>query len=794
VTQTAVPSRAARHQQRTLPLRDPRSFLPRHPRDKRPGHSPHGPMALVRKVLKYWWAWLLPLVALAGGTVVGVIYVFGNVPAPAAVPVAATNIIYDANGNQIGTIATDENRVIVPLSEIDENMQNAVLAAEDHDFYEHGGVSYRGVVRAAWANIVERRVAQGGSTITQQYVKLTELSQERTILRKVNEVILAIKLEQTQSKQKILENYLNLVYFGRGAYGVEAAAQAYFGPRVHANNLDPQQAAFLAGIIRNPNFYSEDENVQAAKDRRNVVLATMGELNMLPPGEAGTWMQRNLDLKPRPAIGVASSAAPHFMEKVHLKLIEELGEEVVNRGGLRIHTTLDLKLQGAAEQAVEETIAAGGDAPRVALAAIEPDTGRVVAMYGGSDFVNRPFNYATDASRQAGSTMKPFVLAAALENDVNVMSRFDGSQCIRGLDQDATRELCNFDNASYGMISLLESTIRSANTPFLRLIQQQVVGPDQIAAIARGCGFEATLTQSNENPANLPEVPSLALGAGEVNTVQLTSAFATLANRGVYLEPYIVAQVEDGSGNVVYRHRETAASRQRCMDENTADTVTFALQQALQNGTGQRARIGVEAAGKTGTTNDNVDARFAGYTTDLAASVWLGFDDASRQLQNVQANGEVFDQVTGGTVPAQIWQRFMSAAIGSGRVQGGAFAEPDLGAGEVLNPAPEQPEDGEQEDGEDGDDEHGGDDGDDGEGDEDGDDEHGGQGDEHGGGGGGEHGGGGGGGGEHGGGAEPGAGEDQPDGAEPTQDAAAEPAVEPDQAPAEHEEQGDQGA
>lgn len=715
MSRTAVPSRAARHQQRQSPIPDPRGFLRRPRRDRLPQRPPRAPYQtpyrdpLWRRVLRYWWAWLLPLAGLVLGAAFGLVYVFGRVPVPQEVVEAQATVVYDDAGEQIGTLASEENRRIVPLSEISDHMEDAVLAAEDHEFYEHGAVSYRGILRAAWANLTNGSITQGGSTLTQQYVKIAYLSQERTLLRKVNEAILAIKLEQQFSKERILEDYLNLIYFGRGAYGVEAAAQAYFN--TSAAKLDPQQAAFLAGIIRNPNFYAEEENAEAGKERRNLVLAAMGELGMLKPGEAGQWMDRNLDLKPRPSIGVASSTAPHFMEKVRLSLIELLGAERVNRGGLQVHTTLDPMLQSKARLAVEQTIENGENAPRVALTAIEPDTGKVVAMYGGRDFTANQFNYATDASRQAGSTAKPFVLATALEQGMNIRSRFDGSRCIAGLDQDESKELCNFDNASYGMIDLLQSTIKSANTPFLRLIDR--LGPDKVAQLMSACGFESVLTQTGERPANLPHVPSLALGAGEASTLQLTSAYAAFANRGVHMQPHVITQVTDTEGTELYRHRDTPQTRKRCMDENTADTVNLALNQAIEVGTGRDAAISIPAAGKTGTTNDNVDARFAGYTPELAASVWLGYEDARRRLENIQGIAEV----TGGSLPADVWHEFMTGVIEAGRLEAVEFEKPDLSRGDLINPPPPpQPNpDDQDEDGDDGDGDGEGDDGDDGE-------------------------------------------------------------------------------
>jgi penicillin-binding protein 1A len=654
VRQTVVPSRAARHAQ------DARQVDTDKPRRK-------GRFRLRR----LWWivvAGVAILIGLGGGFV----YALAKVPLPEQVPAAQVSIIYDSKLHQIGTLAVEQNRRVLAWEDIPEVMRKATLAAEDKGFYEHGAVSYRGVIRAAWANVTGGGVSQGGSTISQQYVKnATSVGRERTLLRKAKEAMLATKLEDKYSKDEILQFYLNTIYFGRGAYGVEAATRTYFGHSVK-QGLKPAEAAFLAGAIRSPEFYANPKNNAAGVSRRNDVLAAMSEMGWLSPEETAKARATPLKLraKQRETTGVANSAAPHFMEKVRLYLIDKLGADVVNRGGLRVVTTLDMDMQKQAKEAVESTLDAKGD-PRASLVAIEAKTGAVRAMYAGKNFATRQFNYATDAQRQAGSTMKPFVLAQALDDGVSVESRFEGSSCLRVEGEN----LCNYGRNGYGDIDLLKATRLSVNTVYLRLVER--VGPSAVASLARRCGIESILTSSERRP-NLPETPSLALGAGTVSTLQLTSAFSAFANRGVHQEPFIVVRVQNSEGQVVDAHK---AQPVRCTEGNVADTVNMALTQVVQSGTGTAARIGRPVAGKTGTTNDNVDARFVGYTPDLVASVWMGFDNQQKHLEGIHG----YSSVSGGTLPAKIWHDFMVGATEGTEVTD--FTDPEL-SGEVINPAP----------------------------------------------------------------------------------------------------------
>jgi penicillin-binding protein 1A len=656
LTQTVTPGRAARHATGKTPKVKGKSGKPR------------------RRLRRLIWVFLA-LFAVGIGVVTGFVYALAQTPTPNEVAAPQVSSIYDAKGRLIGTLNVEQNRRVLPMKDIPEVMRKATLAAEDRTFYEHGAVSYKALLRAAWANVSGGEVSQGGSTITQQYVKNAYLDADRTLLRKGREALIAIKLEQKYSKDQILEFYLNTIYFGRGAYGVEAASLTYFGHSVK-KGLTPGEAAFLAGAIRSPEFYGNTKNLRVATERRDHVIGVMAELGWLSPDQADKAVQSKLNLKAKrkQSLGVANSAAPHFMEKVRLYLIDQLGADVVNRGGLRVVTTLDLDMQAKAKEAVEGTLDAKGD-PRAALVAIDAKTGAVRAMYGGGNFSKRQFNYATDAQRQAGSTMKPFVLAQAIEDGLSVESRLEGPSC---LIVNHERLGCNYGGASYGEIDLLKATRLSVNTVYLGLINR--VGPSAVASLARRSGMESTLTSGEHEP-DLDEHPSLALGAGTVSTLQLTSAFTTFANRGVHLAPYVVTRIQDSNGRVLESHK---AQPVRVMDENVADTVTMALEGVVKSGTGTRANFGCPIAGKTGTTNDNADARFVGYTPELVASVWMGFDDQKKRLKGIHG----LASVTGGDLPARIWHDFMLSATG-GQCQGD-FAKPNVD-GEVLNPAPSIP-------------------------------------------------------------------------------------------------------
>ena len=670
-----TPTRAARHQQQGRPQGKER--------------KPSPPRSRLRRVLR-WTLWLaVPAVAVAAGTVVGLIYAFARVPLPAEVPTAQTIVFLDATGRQeIGTLSAQENRRVVTLDKIPEDARRAVLAAEDRDFYEHGAISWRGLARASAANLLRRRISEGGSTITQQYVKnaFPGVGRDRTLFRKLKEAVIAVKLERKFSKDQILEFYMNTVYFGRGAYGIDAAARTYFKQK--AEDLKPGQSALLAGVIRSPEFYGKKDHATSAKARRNFVLQAMVDRGWLTAKEGRVATASKLGVVwSTKRGGIINSRAPFFLEKVRQYLIARYGAEAVNLGGLRVRTTLDMGMQRLADATLRRIMNDPKHDPRAALVAIDPRNGAVRAMYGGRSFKSRQFNYATDSVRQAGSTMKPFVLAQALNAGISANTVYPGPAelIVNGED------FKNYGDTNYGPMTLRDATRLSVNTIYVQLMQ--VVGPERVAKFARAHGLAAELggpadpkrdPRPLENAPVLKPVLALSLGSGDVTTLQLASAFGTWANRGIHQAPHLVEKVVDSKGRVLEDHRGQQGTQ--VIAREHADTMNLVLRGAVENGTGTAARLyGREVAGKTGTTSDYTDARFVGYTTDLVTSVWLGFDDPKKKLVNVRG----YDGISGGTLPAQIWHDFMDGASRNRPNQ--PFVQPEQLGGVVLNPTTTAP-------------------------------------------------------------------------------------------------------
>jgi penicillin-binding protein 1A len=681
---TITPSRAARH--------------------AKPESQEPPPRSRLRRILR-WALWLaVPALAICAGTVIGLVYAFARVPLPDEVPTAQTIVFLDQTGrHEIGTLTAQENRRVVPLDKIKPHTRQAVLAAEDRDFYDHGAISWRGLARATAANLLRRRISEGGSTITQQYVKnaFPGVGRDRTLFRKLKEAVIAVKLERKHSKDEILEFYLNTVYFGHGAYGIDAAARTYFSwpadaktgrpaKKVTVEDLTPAQSALLAGMIRSPEFYGTEEHKVSAKARRNYILQVMVDRGWLPAkqGQAAIASKLGVNFEPKRG-GIVNSQAPHFLEKVRQYLVDKYGAEAVNMGGFRVRTTLDMAMQEQAKRAVREVLDRAGD-PRAALVAIDPRNGAVRAMYGGKDYKTRQWNYATDSIRQAGSTMKPFVLAQALADGISVESSFDGPAEleIKG------RKYHNYDDTNFGWMSLQEATRLSVNTVYIQLMDKLQDGPERVAALAKRHGLTAELNLGTavkpgkspleRRPVLRPYLP-LALGSGDVTTLQLASAFGTWANRGWHHAPHLVQKVVDSNGRVIEQHDYRRTKGVQVIHENQADTINMVLRRAVESGTGTAARLfDRQVAGKTGTTTDYTDARFVGYTPGLVASVWLGYDNPKHKLYNLHG----LRAVSGGTLPAQIWRNFMVEATRGTPPQ--SFVEPqDFGV--VLNPTTTAP-------------------------------------------------------------------------------------------------------
>lgn len=562
-----------------------------------------------------------------------------------------TSTVYAADGTALTDWHAGEDRVLVTYDDLPRHLVDAVVAIEDQRYWVHPGVDVRAVARAVQANLDAGEVVQGGSTITQQYVKNVLLTPEVTLDRKMEEITLALGLEKTLTKQEILERYLNTSYFGNGAYGVGAAARRYFGVTPAALTLD--QAALLAGLIRDPNALDPYQYPNAALARRETVLDKMVELGWLAAAEADAAAATPLDLLPTGAAD--RSLFPYFTDEVRRRLLAEpaLGETaeerfaLLNGGGLKIYTTIDPAAQMAAEAAVASVLP--DDGPSAALAAVDPRTGYVIALVGGADYYDTTdpvaqFNLATLGQRQPGSAFKPFALAAALAADIPLDTEFTGGRSVTVSTPGGAWRVENFNSLSYPDLTLLEATVFSVNVVYARLME--MVDPQAVADVAAAAGVTTPLEA----------LPSLALGAQEVTVLDMASGYATFAAGGLHIDPIFVTRIEDSDGRVIF---EAVPTVERALDATVAEQVTAALAEVVRRGTGQEAKIGRPVAGKTGTSEGQYDAWFVGYTAELSAAVWVGFPQGDRPLEAPHTPYTI----TGGTWPAQIWARFATGAL-----------------------------------------------------------------------------------------------------------------------------------
>ena len=597
------------------------------------------------RALPRWIRW--PFVALLAFVVLslaGFAFLWATVDLPDETPMPQSAVIVTEAGEELAVVAPEGLRFEVPLSEVAPIAVQSVLAAEDRNFYSHGGIDPRGIARALWQNVRDD-TTQGGSTITQQLVKLVYTDGERSLTRKLREAILAMKLDRTADKDDILERYLNTVYFGRNAYGIEAAARAYFG--ISAAELTLPQSALLAGLIRSPETADPAEDPDEAARRRTTVLDALVETGDITEAERDEADASDLGAVAVEDRGTQATAAPHFVDRVREEAIDILGEEAVYGDGLRIVTTLDLRQQQAAELAIAEVLTEPGD-PQAALIALDTD-GAIRAYVGGRDYAALQLDLVRGAGgggsgRQPGSTFKPFVLTAALQAGVTLGDRFPAPATIELDLGSETWEVDNYGGEGYGTLTVAQATADSVNTVYAQLADQ--VGPGAVADAAHQLGIQSELGTQ----------PSVALGAEEVSPEELARAYLTLANDGNRIEPYAIVRIEDGEGNVVWEPDPPAM--ERAVDVDVARAVTYALRDVIESGTGTAADIDRPAAGKTGTTQDNVDAWFAGYVPGYASVVWMGYPEGSQPMDDVHGRS-----VTGGSFPAQIWARFMAAAL-----------------------------------------------------------------------------------------------------------------------------------
>ncbi|MFN2589545.1 MAG: transglycosylase domain-containing protein [Actinomycetota bacterium] len=550
------------------------------------------------------------VVALAVGATVsrisGAVQRYADVSIP-PIPVGPqTTFVYDADGNQITALHAEVNRVIVPLQDISPTLRDAVVAIEDKGFYRHGGLDVPAIARAAWENTVNGRIEQGGSTITQQYVKNVFTGGERTFTRKIHEAILAMKLENQYSKDEILEKYLNTVYFGHGAYGAQAAALTYFG--IPASKLRVHQAALLAGLIAAPGRWDPLREPDAALARRNTVLDRMAEQGYLTAAEATKYADRPIRL---PGLKNPGTLYPYFVQDVTKQLLARDGYDRTFEGGLRVQTTLDPSMQVAAERAVAVHLPDRSD-PSAALVAIEPSTGAIRAMVGGRDFEKRKFNLATQGHRQTGSAAKTFTLAAAVQKGISLNTIWRGpstivipdKRCLGPDKDDPTKEVpwevSNYADGEAGTFTLAQAIAHSVNTIFAQLVVD--VGPDEVVRVMRDLGVRQS---------KLETVCSVTLGSQAITPVEMTSAYSTLAARGVYHPPVSITEIKTASGQVL---EKASFQGERVMKQNDADVVTYALEGVIQSGPARRRTSAAPPRGRPGpgrstATRGSVDTR-----------------------------------------------------------------------------------------------------------------------------------------------------------------------------------------
>jgi len=559
---------------------------------------------------------------------------------------ALTSKIYAADGTLIKTFHGEENRELVTYEQIPKNLINAVVAIEDERFYQHKGFDIEGIVRSFIINLVSGDIEQGATTITQGYVKNVYIPEEKydiTYERKIREAALAYQLEQIYSKQEILEMYLNTVYFGEGAYGVQAAAKIYFNKDVEYLNLS--ECAMIAGLLQSY-LRSPYIDKKAALERRNVVLAKMLELNYITRDEYEQTKKMPI-ITQRPREETEKGFAPYFVEYVKQILIEKYGVERVFKGGFEIYTTLDPEMQIAAENAINEILPDPED-PSAALVAMDPGNGYIKAMVGGKDFTEMKFNLATQAKRQPGSTFKVFALLSALEQGVSPYLTFNpNGNVIFDIEGSEPWEVGNYNNERYEETELpvLEATVKSINVVYSQLIMR--IGAYGIANLARDMGIETYLDP----------YPSIGLGGltTGVSALEVCTAFSTIANYGVKHDPVAILKVTDREGNVFEEYQEESS---QVLTPINAYRAIEIMQQVMLRGTGTRARLDDRpCAGKTGTTDEAENAWFTGFTTNLAACVWMGYPEVNIKM------GTIHDlRVQGGAHPAMIWNLFMSEA------------------------------------------------------------------------------------------------------------------------------------
>ncbi len=607
---------------------------------------------------------------------------------------AQTSQILARDGRLIVEPPSDENRTSVQIGDIPLVMQNAVVAIEDERFYLHDGVDLKALVRSASRGVTSGGISGGGSTITMQYVGNVFLDRsQQTADRKLDEIVLARQFEEQYSKDFILQEYLNWIYFGARSYGVEAAAQQYFDKTVSAVTLP--EAALLAGLIQAPSRLNPYDNPDGALARREEVLNAMLRNELIDQAEYEAALDTPLDLAPEFDEVEDQYPAGHFVEEVKAWILGgefmteewiaenperaaalstyQAREDLLFRGGIRVRTTIDLDLQADSEAAVQAILPAGSGIPDASAVVIDPPTGEILAMVGGRDFFGESefanVNLAMGTGRQAGSAMKPLALAEALDRGIAVTQAYDAPPTIELQPPDLREPWKVRGGSRTGVSDLVDGTIWSRNTVYAQLAVQ--LGPEAVGEMATKLGMTSPIAP----------VYASVLGTENVTTLDLAAAYSTFANRGVRHDPVFVTEILNPDGTTLWRHEPIG---ERVLETADVDQLTWVLSQVIERGTGRDADPGRPAAGKTGTAQNYADATFAGYTANYAAAVWVGFPEG--QISMVPCNQKACTaddpgtdiQVAGGTYPARIWREVMIAAHGN--IAPLDFAEPPVSA------------------------------------------------------------------------------------------------------------------
>lgn len=621
---------------------------------------------------------MLGFVVLSGLS--GTAYALSRLSLPPPFPQPQTTVLTDANGRPLARLSGGQNRQPVRFDQIPKVVIDAVVTTEDHNFFHHRGVDPLGIARAALSDLLGHGTLQGASTLTQQYIKNAYLGQQRTFSRKVEEAMLALKLERQLTKDQILERYLNTIYFGRGAYGIQAAAQVYF--KTDVGNLNLGEAAFLAGAIRAPEYADPVRDPVTARARRDTTLRDMVRYHKITAAQAAAAAAGPVEANPyTPAdqtiLAPAAAGAAYFVSYVTQRLIASYGENIVYGGGLRVRTSIDLRMQQDAYQAVYGDLVTPSG-PAGALISVD-SSGAIKAMVGGRDYHASQVNLAVGAEgggsgRQPGSTMKAVLLAEIVREHYSVLSTFRAPAEIKLLHANNGQDwtVKNFAGEDFsgpdgsGTINLIDATKSSVNTVYAQAVTD--IGPRNMANMGYRLGLGV-----------LPPYASIVLGSVDESVLGMAGAYSVFMDGGVYNQPHAILEVRNARG--VSMPLQLSLDKPTGLDKADTDIITHVLRQVVVSGTGTAAAFRIPVAGKTGTADANTDAWFIGYTPQpgLTTAVWMGYPDRSRPMTDIYGiNGGV----TGGSLPADIFRRFMSQALVGAKT--GSFTQPSSFPGKML--------------------------------------------------------------------------------------------------------------